>query len=124
MKNKAIIITGAGGNVGSYMAEQYLKAGENLILCIHKDSTRLQEMLQKYPDQTRVCIADISDIDSLERNLSVIIQSPGWRPKALIHTVTIRSHDFKPLIETDPKLWKRIIAIRSIVKRGCFNANI
>lgn len=111
MKNKVIIITGAGGNVGSYMAEQYLKAGEKLILCIHKDSSRLTEMLQKYQAQIYLCKADISDITSLKKNLTKVIETKNWHPKALIHTISIRSSDFQPLIDTDPQLWKRIIDV-------------
>ena len=111
MESKAIVITGANGNVGSYMAEKYLKVGENLILCIHKDEFRLKTLLRDYPEQTAICRADISDINTLQINLEKIIQSKKWHPKALIHTISKRSSDFQPLINTDPELWKRIVDV-------------
>lgn len=111
MENRSIVITGANGNVGAYFAEQYLEAGEKLILCIHNDDSRLQKLLAKFSTQIKICKADISDIDMLQGNLDQIIKIDGWYPKALIHTVSVRSSDFQPLINTDPVHWKRIIDV-------------
>jgi len=111
MAIKVIVITGANGNVGSYMAEKYLKAGENLILCIHKEEFRLKTLLRDYPEQTAICRADISDINTLQINLEEIIKLKNWIPKALIHTISKRSSDFQPLIKTDPELWKVIVDV-------------
>jgi NAD(P)-dependent dehydrogenase (short-subunit alcohol dehydrogenase family) len=111
MKAKAIIITGANGNVGSYIAKQYLEAGEKLILCVHNDESRLVEIKEKFSDQIIICKADISDIDDLQKGINTIIENKDWFPKALIHTISIRSSDFQPLVETDPVLWKRIIDV-------------
>jgi len=118
MENEAIVITGANGNVGSYFADQYLQSGEKLILCIHEDDSRLKPLLKKYPDHIQVCKADISDIDMFQSRLDKTINASGWYPKALIHTVSIRSSDFQPLIKTDPVHWKRIIDVNLI---GTYN---
>jgi 3-oxoacyl-[acyl-carrier protein] reductase len=42
----------------------------------------------------------------------------GWIPDRLIHTATVRSHDFKPLVATDPQLWTEIIQTNVL---GTFN---
>jgi 2-dehydro-3-deoxy-L-rhamnonate dehydrogenase (NAD+) len=111
MKNKVIVITGANGNVGSYFAEQYLNAGEKLILCVHKSESRLKPLQQKFSNSIAICKADISDLDALKDGLAEIITTRKWIPRALIHTVTMRSSDFLPLIETDPLRWKRVIDV-------------
>ncbi len=118
MKNKAIIITGANGNVGSYFALKFLKLGEKLILLIHKNQHRLQDMIKEYPDQIALVKADISDYTTLEKNLNSTIKTANWIPKALVHTVSIRNSDFQPLVKSDINLCKKIIDVNL---NGTFN---
>lgn len=111
MENKAIIITGANGNVGSYFAEQFLKSGENLVLLVHELTHRIDPLLQKYPEQTLLVKADISDLVKLETNLNLSLEQSNWIPASLIHTVTVRSSDFQPLVNTDPVHWRNIVNV-------------
>lgn len=118
MKNKAIIITGANGNVGSYFARKFLESDENLILLIHKSEQRLQDLQQKFADNLRIIKVDLIDISLLQNKLSKVTEETGWQPDRLIHTATKRSHDFKPLADTNPELWKQIIMMNLV---GVFN---
>jgi len=118
MKDKAIIITGANGNVGSYFAQQYLKLDENLILIIHKNEHRIGELKKDFPKKIRIVQTDIQNLIKLEQDLSQIIEETNWQPDRLVHTATIHSYDFQPLVQSDPELWKKIINTNLV---GTFN---
>jgi 3-oxoacyl-[acyl-carrier protein] reductase len=118
MNRKAIIITGANGNVGSYFARKFLESNENLILLIHKSEQRLQGLQQKFTDHLRIIKVDLTDLSSLQNKFSKVIEETGCQPDRLIHTATKRSHDFKPLVDTDPELWKQIVLMNIV---GTFN---
>ena len=118
MKKKAIIITGANGNVGSYFARQYLELGENLILFIHEQEHRISQLKQNYSQKVKVIRSDLNNLEKLEEDLSAIVKETHWQPDRLIHTATIHSHDFQPLVDTDPELWNKIIKVNLI---GTFN---
>ena len=118
MKNKAIIITGANGNVGSYFTNKFVDLGENLILIIHNQEHRIKEIVEKNPERIKLIKTDISDLEHLKDSLDKAIKEIGWQPDRLIHTITIRSHDFQPLVDSDANLWKKIIDINLV---GTFN---
>lgn len=116
MNNNAVIITGANGNVGSFFAQKLLKENLNLILLIHKLDHRVQDL--KTDQRCRIVHTDLIDLEDLQRKMAEVISQTGWIPSKLIHTATERSHDFKPLVETDPELWKYIIELNLV---GTFN---
>ena len=118
MKNKAIIITGANGNVGSYFTKKFVDLGENLILIIHNQEHRIKEIVEKNPERIKLIKTDISDLEHLKDGLDKAIKETGWQPDRLIHTITIRSHDFQPLVDSDANLWKKIIEVNLV---GTFN---
>ena len=114
MKKKAIIITGANGNVGSYFAHKFLESDENLILLIHKSEQRLQDLQQKFANNLRIIKVDLIDISLLQNKFSKVIEETVWQPDRLIHTATKRNHDFKPLVDTDPEIWKQIVLMNLV----------
>ncbi|MDA3814068.1 MAG: SDR family oxidoreductase [Candidatus Cloacimonetes bacterium] len=118
MKNSAIIITGANGNVGSYFAKKYCDLGENLILIIHTSDHRIKKFVKDNSDRIKVVQVDLSDYLNLKTKLAKVITETGWKPDRLIHTATARSHAIKLLADSDPELWKNIINANLI---GTFN---
>ncbi|MCK5051199.1 MAG: SDR family oxidoreductase [Candidatus Cloacimonetes bacterium] len=118
MKNNAIIITGANGNVGSYFANKYCDMGENLILIIHKSDHRIKEIVKDHPDRIQAIQVDLSDYSILKIKLAKVITKTGWKPDRLIHTATARSNVIKSLADSDPELWKNIINANLV---GTFN---
>ncbi|MDP8204318.1 MAG: SDR family oxidoreductase [Candidatus Tenebribacter mawsonii] len=118
MKNNAIIITGANGNVGSYFAKKYCELDENLILVIHKSNHRIKQLVSNYPDRLKILQADLSNYSNLKLELAKIINETGWIPDRLIHTATARSSVIKSLADSDPDLWKNIINANLV---GTFN---
>jgi 3-oxoacyl-[acyl-carrier protein] reductase len=115
MKN-TIIITGANGNVGAYLAHRYAGQNKKLILILHKQSNRLKDLYQN--ENIRFLHLDLANIEETKNNIDNLIRETNWKPTKLIHTATIRSHDFKPLVDTDPKLWSEIINTNIV---GTFN---
>lgn len=118
MKDKAIIITGANGNVGSYFARKFAETGEKLYLFINKTDHRLENIRVEFPNQIEILQADISNLEEFGKTLDKGIKQRKWLPKALIHTVSVRSSDFESLVESDPALWQNIININII---GTYN---
>ncbi len=118
MNNNAIIITGANGNVGSYLANKYCDLGENLILVIHKSDYRIKELVEKNSERLKILQVDLANYTELHNKMAEIIQQTEWKPDRLIHTATARSNIIKPLVDSDPELWKNIINANLV---GTFN---
>lgn len=118
MKNHAIIITGANGNVGSYFVRKYCDLGENLILIIHQSDNRIRSLVHENADRLKVIQADLSNYLEIKNKIAETIQNTGWIPDRLIHTATARSSVIKSLADSDPELWKNIINANLI---GTFN---
>ena len=118
MKNNAIIITGANGNVGSFFAKKYCELDENLILIIHKSDHRIKELAKNNSERIQVIQIDLSNYSALKTKLANIITDTGWKPDRLIHTATARSNVIKSLADSDPELWKNIINANLV---GTFN---
>ncbi|MBT7469212.1 MAG: SDR family oxidoreductase [Candidatus Cloacimonetes bacterium] len=116
MMNKAIIITGANGNIGSFFAKRYFKKDDKLILCIHENSDRIANILDN--ENVRIIKTNLVDLSNFQTQLNEILTETNWHLDRMIHTTTIRSHDFKPLAETDAKLWENIIRVNVM---GTFN---
>ena len=111
MGDKALIITGANGNVGSYLANRFLQRGRNLILLVHKNKQRIEDLEAANQQKVRVVAADLSKLDSIKQKFDETIEQTGWQPTELIHTSTARSHDFQALVNTDEDLWQRILTV-------------
>lgn len=114
--NNVIIITGANGNVGAYFAHRYAKEEQKIILIVHNSSAKIDDLQNL--DNVKIISLDLSDLDQTKQKIDSVIQQTGWSVTRLIHTATIRSHDFKPLVDTDPELWSNIINSNIV---GTFN---
>jgi len=114
--NKCIIITGANGNVGAYFAHQYAESNQQLILLVHSSDQRISDLRDR--PNVKILFVDLADLTNLQVQLKAVLTQTGWIPDRLIHTATVRSHDFKPLVATDPQLWTEIIQTNVL---GTFN---
>lgn len=114
--NKALVLTGAGGNVGAYLAHNYSERELNLILIVHQDKHRLTDLNQK--KNVRIIQTDLTDLTDLQMKLNLVLAETGWIPSRLIHTATARNHDVQAMVDTDPGLWASIIGMNVI---GTYN---
>lgn len=116
MENNAIIISGANGNVGSYFARKFADKQDNVILIIRNKADRLKDILEK--PNVKLIQADLNNFTLLKSKFQQLLKETKWQPEKIIHTATVRSHEFKPLAETDPQVWQDIIQGNII---GTFN---
>jgi 3-oxoacyl-[acyl-carrier protein] reductase len=114
--NKALVLTGAGGNVGAYLSHNLCEKGMNLILIVHNDLRRINDLQNK--ENIRIVKTDLTDLNDLNQKLSMTFEETGWIPNRMIHTATARNHDVEGMVDTDPKLWTSIIHMNVI---GTYN---
>lgn len=114
MENKTVLITGAGGSIGSELSRQISRAKpKQLILLGHGENSIFNiqnELLKDYPDSPPICmIADILDKSRIE----FIIDQ--YKPNYIFHAA---AHKHVPLMEDNP-----IEAIKNNVMGTYYLAN-
>ncbi|MDO9578828.1 MAG: SDR family oxidoreductase [Candidatus Cloacimonadales bacterium] len=114
--NNALVLTGAGGNVGAYLAHNLSEKGIKLVLVVHNDTHRIDDL--EYCKNIRIIKTDLTDLADLERKLNKTFEETGWIPSKLIHTATARNHNVQSMVDTDPELWTSIIHMNVI---GTYN---
>lgn len=104
---KALVLSGANGNVGAYLAHTLCERNTNLVLITHKNTHRIDDLLGK--KNVRIVQTNLIDLNDLQVKLDTIFKETNWQPDRLIHTATARNHKVQDMIDTDPELWNSII---------------
>jgi len=100
---KQIMITGANGQLGSFLAKNYYQEGYRLVLLYHRRTDRIDGLLAKSEVLAeRIDLSDYAGLNGLMANRKVY-------PDVLIHCASLRSSDAKALTETDPAMFKSVI---------------
>lgn len=103
LSNKRILVTGAGGSIGSELSRQIAKFGPAELMMLDRDETGLQQTQLQISghgllDSTDVILADIRDADALTR----IFQTR--RPEVVFHAAALKH---LPMLEQYPdEAWK------------------
>ena len=98
ISGKCVLITGAGGSIGSEIARQISKVGAREIMLLGRGENSIYEIHQElehvYPEQLyRPIIANITDRDHMDKIFSV------YRPQVVFHAA---AHKHVPLMEAQP----------------------
>ncbi|MGA2323500.1 MAG: nucleoside-diphosphate sugar epimerase/dehydratase [Sedimentisphaerales bacterium] len=98
IKGKTILVTGAGGSIGSEMCRQICHFGPKLLLLVEQAENPLfyieQELREKFPDITMTAaVCDITDQSRVEGIFD------KYRPEIIIHAA---AHKHVPLMEGNP----------------------
>ncbi len=109
MEEKAIIITGANGAIGSFLTEEYLIKDYFVLALIHNHRDRISSLITKYPNKLVVKECDLTNHAEVKEVFTDFLQRFTFIPAQLIHTPALRSSDFLPLTETDPQKWYSVV---------------
>ena len=95
---KTVLITGAGGSIGSELARQISRVGARTIILLGRGENSIyqihQELKVKYPDQDyRTVIANITDRTRMQEVFD------KFRPQVIFHAA---AHKHVPLMEIQP----------------------
>lgn len=123
LKGKTVLVTGAGGSIGSEICRQVSKfRPKRLLLLGHGENSIYQinlELQNKYKDKFEI-IPIIADIQDRERIFEVMEE---YRPQVVYHAA---AHKHVPLMEYNPKeaVKNNIFGTKNVAEAvGTYNAN-
>jgi FlaA1/EpsC-like NDP-sugar epimerase len=100
IKGKVVLVTGAGGSIGSELCRQILEVGPSRLLLVEQSEFALyaiqQELEQKLQGKTKLLVpllASVQDLDRMRQIMSV------WRPQTIYHAA---AYKHVPLVEHNP----------------------
>ena len=111
---KVVLITGAGGSIGSELCRQISKVGAHTILLLGRGENSIyeihRELIEKYPNQNyQALIANVTDA---ERMREIFVT---YRPNVVFHAA---AHKHVPLMEAQPDeaVRNNIFGTRNVAK--------
>lgn len=107
MKKKLLIITGANGQVGSYLARSHAGGGDPLLLLYHKDSSRVGDLRKNDGVSLKAC--NLTSFVETRSAIEAVSREHAAIPARLIHTAALRSYDAQPLAESDPEIFFQVL---------------
>ena len=112
LKDKVILVTGAGGSIGSEMCRQVCQFGPKMLLLVELAENPLfhieRELRKDYPDvQMKAIICNISDRFRVKEVFA------KYKPEVVIHAA---AHKHVPLMETNPgeSIKNNVVGTRNI----------
>ncbi len=113
IKNKVVMVTGAGGSIGSEIVRQITRCRPRQILLLGRGENSIfkveSECLQKYPHIDFVTlITDVKDVDMLDKHFS------KYSPDVVFHAA---AHKHVTLMENNPEqaIFNNVAGTRSMV---------
>ncbi|TDF72798.1 SDR family oxidoreductase [Candidatus Syntrophosphaera thermopropionivorans] len=107
MKNKLTILTGANGQVGSFIAHQLAEKNESLLLLYHKNFNRIEDLTNK--EKVMLISCNLEKLEDVNTAIHYAADNLAAVPAFLIHTAAIRSYDAMPLAQTNPETFKEVL---------------
>jgi len=121
LESKRVMVTGAGGSIGSELCRQILRFGPKRLVLIEQAENNLfeteRELRERHPDaELRSYIADVCDVHRVEQIFA------AEAPEAVFHAA---AHKHVPLMEQNPgeAVKNNILGTQSLAEaalaRGC-----
>ena len=98
--NKCVLVTGAGGTIGSEIVRQVLEAGAARVLMVERCENALYEMCEGVLDHSRA-VPLMIDINEPEK---IAAQLEKWKPEIVLHAA---AYKHLPMCEQNPdEAWR------------------
>jgi len=115
-RGKVVLITGAGGSIGSELARQLCKVGPGQLILLDNDETSLYEMELEMANHTGACPAEVvvTDMRDADRLASVFKR---FRPQVVFHSAAFKH---VPMMELHPSeaVKNNILGTRNVAARA------
>lgn len=96
-RNKVVMVTGAGGSIGSELCRQIMTVGPTKLLMIDQSEYALyvihQDLLEKFPDKAGALIPLLGSVKDDDRMLEIM---STWRPATVYHAA---AYKHVPMVE-------------------------
>jgi short-subunit dehydrogenase len=114
LEGKKIILTGAGGGIGSHVAQKLAAQGARLVLLGRNESSLMQvaDLVSAPAEKPLVLSVDLLDAQARIEAIDWAIQQLGG-VDILINNAGVLS--FRPFAEEDPEMINRIIQLNTLV---------
>ncbi len=103
MSQRRVLITGANGNIGSWLAGRFADCGWSTALLYHRHSDNIEKLLHSGGDATQAHSVDLMDTEALADLL------PRLSFDSLVHTAGVRAADATSLADSSPADWARVL---------------
>lgn len=95
--NRYIIVTGAGGSIGSAITRSLAHEGHNVIMAcrnVAKDTPLCQEIDKEYPGTVTIMQLDLASLDSI-KSFADNIKDKGYAIEALINNAGVMNKEYR-----------------------------
>ncbi|PKN72232.1 MAG: beta-ketoacyl-ACP reductase [Candidatus Cloacimonetes bacterium HGW-Cloacimonetes-3] len=104
---KLMLITGANGQIGSFLAHSYHSEGYLLVLLFHKRNDRLKSF--ENDSQCYLEAVDLTDFNAVQNAVTKASLHFGQSPEITIHCAANRSYDAKELAYSEPEVFNKVL---------------
>lgn len=111
IEGKTVLVTGAGGSIGSEIVRQILSYDAAEVWALDRDETLLHEAQITWDDQVGVMLCDVRDGDAVLRTLEAI------KPDLIFHAAALKH---VPMLERFPSeaVLTNVVGTRNMIEAG------
>ena len=111
LKGKRILVTGAGGSIGSEIVRQVLEFDPADVWAFDRDETLLHDASLRWPRSARIILGDVRDSSRMIRVLAHV------RPHIVFHAAALKH---VPVLEANPEeaVLTNVAGTRNVIEAG------
>jgi NAD(P)-dependent dehydrogenase (short-subunit alcohol dehydrogenase family) len=121
LKDKTVIVTGAGSNIGRGIAHAFAAEGANVIVAdiVEKDGQKVVNEIKSKGGKAKLIKTDVTDYNSVQAMVKAVLDEFG---KIDVLVNNVGWDDFKPFMETIPQRWEKYIALNYRQQLNCIHS--